>query len=89
MSTLLELTGPTHEQMVKKAILGKALFGIGKLMGRAGKVVVQHPLKTTGKAIGTGFNVSSGLSTARNISDQAALGQGLGTSQSQLFGRTM
>lgn len=89
MTGLLELTGPDHKEMIKEAILGKALLGIGSLMGRAGKVIVKNPLKSTGKAINTGFNVSSGMGTARNISDQAALGQGLGTSQTSSFGRTM
>lgn len=70
MSGLLRLTGPNHEAMIKEALLGKAMMGVGSLMGRAGKVVVKNPLKSLGYA----FTGSDMLSRANRISNASTLG---------------
>lgn len=73
MSNLLKTTGPNHEAMIKEALLGKAMVGIGSLMGRAGKAVVKNPLKSLGYAA-TGSDL---ISRANRTSNAAATGANL------------
>jgi hypothetical protein len=75
MSNLLKLTGPNHALMIKEAILGKALVGVGSLMGRAGKAVVKNPFRTLG-ALATGSDM---VSRANRMGGAAAAGEALGT----------
>lgn len=76
MSDLLKLTGPNHESMIKEALVGKALLGVGKLMGRAGKVVVKNPMKT----LGVTFTGSDILSRTNRMSSAASEGANLAQS---------
>lgn len=58
MSRLLEITGPSHRDMVKEAFIPL----MSKLIGRAGKVITKHPLKSAGAGL---IAMDSGTSLAR------------------------
>lgn len=73
MSDLLKTTGPNHEAMIKEALLGKALYGVGSLMGRAGKAVVKNPMK----AMTATFTGSDIVSRANRTSNAASTGANL------------
>jgi len=73
MSTLLKLTGPNHEAMIKEAIIGQAAVGVGSLMGRVGKAVVKNPLKSLGYA----FTGSDLVSRANRMGSAASEGANL------------
>lgn len=79
MSELLKITGPNHALMIKEAIFGplagKALMGVGSLMGRAGKVVVKNPLRSLG-VVATGSDV---VSKANRMGGAAAAGEAIGS----------
>jgi len=79
MSNLLKLTGPNHALMIKEAIFGplagKALMGVGSLMGRAGKAVVKNPFRSLG-VLATGSDV---ISKANRMGGAAAAGEAIGT----------
>jgi len=73
MTSLFELVGPDREGSVKEAfapLAGKALMGIGTLMGRAGKAVVKNPLRSLGTAF-TGADMVSKGNMINNASSAA------------------
>jgi hypothetical protein len=76
MSRLFDIVGPDRETFIKEAfapLAGKALMGIGSLMGRAGKTVVKSPLKSLGYAFTGADAVSKGnqMSSAMSASGDA------------------
>jgi hypothetical protein len=76
MTSLFELVGPDREGSVKEAfapLAGKALMGIGSLMGRAGKAVVKNPLKSLGTAFTGADMISKGnmISSASSAAGDA------------------
>jgi len=71
MTSLFELVGPDREGSVKEAfapLAGKALMGIGTLMGRAGKVVTKSPMK----ALTTAFTGSDMVSKGNRMSSASS-----------------
>ncbi len=73
MSGLLKLTESGHRMMVKEAIIGAAVGGIARLMGRTGKVIVKNPMRS----IGTGFAANDVLSGTQRMGEASASGRNL------------
>jgi len=66
VKTLLEITGPNHEHMIKEAVIG-AMMNMGKVVGGVGKAIVKNPLKTFGY-VATGADALAGANKLRGIS---------------------
>lgn len=78
MTSLFELVGPDREAFIKEAfapLAGKALVGVGSLMGRAGKAVMKNPLKSLGTAFTGSDMISKGNRMASVSSEAGDLGR--------------
>jgi hypothetical protein len=71
--SLLNSTGPRHEAMVKEALIGSAVGGLARIMGRAGKVIIKNPMKS----IGAGFAAGDMVSGTQRMSEATAGGRNM------------
>ena len=72
MSRLLDTTDV--RELTKEAFIGMAT----KLMGRVGKTIVKHPLKSLGTTAAAAFTVPDILSGAAKMSQHTSQGANMG-----------
>lgn len=72
MSRLLDSTDVC--KLTKEAFIGMA----GKLMGRVGKAIIKHPLKSLGTTAAAAFTVPDVLSGAAKMSQHTSQGASMG-----------
>ena len=70
MKRLFEQTGPNHADFIKEAFLPLLAKG---LMGRAGKTIVKHPLKSVGAGL-TVMDSGTSMSKMNKLMSDASSG---------------
>lgn len=74
MSMLMDEMAPVHLGIIKEAFIGGLAAGATKLVMRAGKSFIKHPVANTFKAVGAGMTASDMMGASRKAEQAAQSG---------------